>query len=136
MTRVKIVTTDGVVEGLADEQVRRFFSLPYAAPVTPDRRFREPEPVEKWQGVRDATRPGPCAPQSPLREAEIDLDRLMGVPGPIGPDYLTLNVHAPAEGDRRPVMVFIHGGSFGTVFGLKRKIMILNDRINLFQGYF
>ena len=112
MTRVKIATTDGVVEGLADAQVRRFFSLPYAAPITQERRFREPQPVEKWQGIRDATRPGPCAPQSPLREAEIDLDRLMGVPGPSGPDYLTLNLHAPLKGEGRPVMVFIHGGSF------------------------
>lgn len=112
MIPVQITTTDGVVEGLADDHIRRFFSLPYAAPITQERRFREPQPVEAWQGVRDATVSGPCAPQRPVREAEIDLDRLMGTPGPGGPDYLTLNVFTPKIAERRPVMVFVHGGSF------------------------
>lgn len=112
MTRVQIKTTDGVVEGLEDGRIRRFFSVPYAAPITQERRFHQPEPVEPWTGVRDATVPGPCAPQSPVREAEIDLASLMGKVDASGPDYLTLNLFTPTAAQNRPVMVFIHGGSF------------------------
>jgi para-nitrobenzyl esterase len=44
---------------------------------------------------------------------DIDIEALMGRPTPEGPDYLTLNIYAPeSETAGRPVMVFIHGGSF------------------------
>jgi para-nitrobenzyl esterase len=113
MQRVQVEVTGGSAEGYEDGAVRRFFSLPYAAPMTDERRLRAPQPVETWQGVRDATRPGPRAPQSATPPADIDIEALMGKPGPEGGDYLTLNVYAPARASAaRPVMVFIHGGSF------------------------
>ena len=116
MQPVQIDLPEGVAQGAAQDGVRRFYSLPYAAPMTDERRFRAPEPALPWEGVRDATRPGPRAPQNPTSPAEVDVDALMGVPGPEGGDYLTLNVFAPdtfdAADSRRPVMVFIHGGSF------------------------
>lgn len=103
---------DGLVEGTSDGAVRGFFSLPYAAPLTDERRFRAPQPVERWSGLRDATRPGPSAPQNPPADVGIDLDGIFGPPVPDGPDYLTLNVWTPEGAQGRPVMVFIHGGSF------------------------
>ena len=110
---VRITLPDGMAEGVADAGVRRFYSLPYAAPITPERRFRVPQPVERWEGVRDATRPGPRAPQPDLPANELDIVPLMGLPTGDGPDYLTLNVFAPEQAATpRPVMVFIHGGSF------------------------
>jgi para-nitrobenzyl esterase len=113
MQRIQATLTDGIVEGTVDQGIRRFFSLPYAAPMTDERRFRAPAPVERWEGVRDASLPGPCAPQNPTPSIEIDIDSLMGKPAPEGEDYLTLNVYAPNDdGEARPVMVFIHGGSF------------------------
>jgi para-nitrobenzyl esterase len=112
-TPLHINLPEGVAEGVADSGVRRFYSLPYAAPMTSERRFRRPDPPLPWEGVRDATRPGPRAPQSPTPPADIDVEPLMGPPGPEGGDYLTLNVFAPENADGlRPVMVFIHGGSF------------------------
>ena len=111
--RTKITTADGVLEGVAEGAVRVFYSVPYAAPLTPDRRYREPQPVQPWAGVRDATAPGPRAPQNPIPALDIDMEAVIGAEGPPGPDYLTLNVFAPADGsERRPVMVFVHGGSF------------------------
>ncbi len=111
--RVRVTLQDGTVEGQLKEGVRSFFSVPYAAPLTQERRFREPQPVETWQGVRDATRPGPSAPQSRPKPMDIDLDAFIGTAQATGPDYLTLNVFAPqADLGGRPVMVFIHGGSF------------------------
>lgn len=114
MLVTRISYAHGEAQGLADNGVRRFLSLPYAAPLTDERRFREPQPVDPWQGVRDATKPGPSAPQ-PVAAAstEIDLGSLMGPKVPDGPDYLTLNVFTPdGEPQGRPVMLFIHGGSF------------------------
>ena len=113
MQPIRIGLSDGSVEGSAAGGVRRFYSLPYTAPITPERRFRVPQPVERWEGVRDATTAGPRAPQPDLPANELDITPLMGAPGPAGPDYLTLNVFAPEQdGPPRPVMVFIHGGSF------------------------
>jgi para-nitrobenzyl esterase len=111
--RVQVNLPDGIVEGYIETGVRRFFSLPYAAPMIDENRFRAPQPARPWQGVRDATRPGPCAPQSPTPPSDLDITALMGVPDLGGPDYLTLNVYAPdQQTGSRPVMVFIHGGSF------------------------
>lgn len=113
MQPVQISLPEGLAEGLMTDGVRRFYSLPYAAPMTEERRFRAPEPALSWTGVRDATGPGPRAPQSPTAPAEIDVEALMGPALPEGGDYLTLNVFAPEHANgAAPVMVFIHGGSF------------------------
>lgn len=113
MLVTRITYADGEAEGMADGGVRRFISLPYAAPLTAERRFREPQPVERWDGVRDATKPGPSAPQPAPAEAEIDLGSLTAPKVADGPDYLTLNMFTPDGAPHdRPVMVFIHGGSF------------------------
>jgi para-nitrobenzyl esterase len=113
MPRIRVNLPDGIVEGVAQDSIRRFYSIPYAAPMTEARRFRAPELVERWDGVRDATVAGPRAPQNPSPPADIDIEALMGKPGPEGGDYLTLDVYAPdIDGASRPVMLFIHGGSF------------------------
>lgn len=101
-----------MVQGTSENGVRRFLSLPYAAPLTDVRRFRAPQPVEPWTGIRDATRSGPSAPQNHGEFPGIDMAALMGAPDPAGPDYLTLNLWTPEGAAKRPVMVFIHGGSF------------------------
>ncbi len=113
MNSSRVTVPEGVIEGLVEGGVRRFLSVPYAAPLTDERRFREPQPVEPWQGVLDATQAGPGAPQKRSSFAGIDSAALLGDSTLTGPDYLTLNIWTP-EGNlqKRPVMVFIHGGAF------------------------
>ncbi|MET0493283.1 MAG: carboxylesterase family protein [Actinoplanes sp.] len=89
-----------------------FHSVPYAAPPVGAHRFTAPRPHEPWTAVRDATQPGPTAPQ-PLRDSfgTLDLSPYFGPGWRRGADYLTADIWAPAHGPA-PVLVFVHGGGF------------------------
>ncbi|MED7929542.1 carboxylesterase family protein [Nonomuraea sp. LP-02] len=108
-----VVTTQGAVRGLLRDGTTVFLNIPYAAPPTGAARFAAPRPHAPWDGVRDATEPGPTAPQAERRLGSLDMTPYFG-PGWIpGEDFLTVNVWTPAaSGERLPVMVFVHGGGF------------------------
>lgn len=77
---------------------------------------------EPWDGVRDATAPGPNAPQSERKLGSVDMSPYFGTGWSRGEDYLTVNVWTPAAGGGDlPVMVFVHGGGF--VAGSTRSMM-------------
>lgn len=102
----------GRIEGFRSDGICRFLGIPYGAPPVGPNRFREPQPAEHWEGVRDATRPGPSAFQKHKDFPVIDVAPLIGDNLEYGDDYLTLNIWAPEDAEARPVMVFIHGGGF------------------------
>jgi para-nitrobenzyl esterase len=58
-----ITTADGVVRGYRGRRVLRWRSIPYAAAPVGDLRFRAPQPVVPWTGVREATAFGFAAMQ-------------------------------------------------------------------------
>ena len=109
----QVVRTDcGAVRGLPVPGGSVFRGIPYAAPPTGPRRYRPPQSPPRWDGVRPATRFGPVCPQSPPTDQPGPF-RALSTPGPRDEDCLYLNVWAPAPDDQpRPVMVWIHGGSF------------------------
>ncbi|MDP9406785.1 MAG: carboxylesterase family protein, partial [Actinomycetota bacterium] len=104
-------TSAGAVRGEQEYGYRTFEGIPYAAPPTGEQRFRPPQPVQPWSGVRDATEPGSAC-------AQIQRSRFTGS---LDEDCLSLNVTTPADPNRRgrglPVMVWIHGGSFNAGTG-------------------
>jgi para-nitrobenzyl esterase len=103
-------TVHGPVGGHADDDgVLSFLGIPYAAPPVGPRRFRPPVPPPPWTDARYGREYGPTAPQA--RAAGPVAQLLPGEPIP-GDDYLNLNVWTPDPDGARPVMVFIHGGSF------------------------
>ncbi len=103
-----VETIQGKLRGTQDDGLSVFRGVPFAAPPVGDLRFRAPQPHPAWEGVREATEFGAIAIQQP-NEA---LDRMMGgAPQPQREDCLFLNVWTPGlDDEKRPVMVWIHGG--------------------------
>ena len=60
-----VETADGKVRGLMSGGIAVFKGLPYGASTAGANRFRPPQPVKRWAGVRDALDYGPIAPQVP-----------------------------------------------------------------------
>jgi len=101
-------TTAGEVVGfIGDHGARTWLGIPFAQPPVGALRWRAPQPPEPWEGTRETIVPGSMCPQKPSPLA-----------APSGPDAgavgsedcLYLNVWAPANAARLPVMVWIHGG--------------------------
>ena len=105
-------TASGQLKGVCSSGICKFLGIPYAQPPIGPNRFREPQPVAAWSGVRDATEAGPCAPHLISDFPQIDVAPLVGTGSLKGGEYLTLNVWTPANIEGRPVMVWIHGGGF------------------------
>ena len=100
-----VQTALGSVRGVVTPDHRLFAGIPYAAPPIGPLRWQPPAPAPPWPGVRDATRPGPRCMQA---STDLELGRHTDE------DCLSLNVWTPpvSQDERRPVMVWIHGGSF------------------------
>ena len=95
----------GTLLGVMQDDARAFLGVPYAAPPIGENRFRPPQPAIPWSDVRDAAGVGSQCPQT---------FSLAGAGG--DEDCLFLNVWAPkADGKKKAVMVWLHGGAF--IFG-------------------
>lgn len=109
-----VQTSLGAVRGetvTENEQTAWIYrGIPYAAPPVGDLRWKAPQPAAAWEGELDATEwPNRC-PQG---------ESSMGTGGAISEDCLYLNVVTAAESsdEKRPVMVFFHGGGLTTGTG-------------------
>jgi len=103
---LQIKTADGVLEGNDESGVYSFKGIPFAAPPVGAFRWKEPQPVEKWTGVRKADKFGPRAMQRPVF-GDMNF-RSNGM----SEDCLYLNVWTPAKSldEKLPVLVYFYGG--------------------------
>lgn len=138
-------TSPGAVAGRTspDGKVRIFEGIPYAAPPVGNLRWKAPQPVPVWKGVRQAANFG-----ARCMQGNIFGDMNFRDDGP-SEDCLYLNVWTPAKdaNARLPVMVWIYGGGFaagssseprqdGTMLAKKGVVVVsMNYRLGLF-GFF
>ena len=137
-----VETSNGPVRGLDEDGIHVFKGIRYAAPPVGDLRFKPPVPPEPWSEPVDAYEYGNRAMQGTGP----------GEPAPgvqkTDEDCLFINVWTPGlDGNKRPVMVWLHGGGFSAGSGgdsfcngknLSRKgdvvVVTVNHRLNVF-GY-
>jgi len=103
----------GSVEGKLEGEVRVFEGLPYALPPVGPARWMAPVPPTTWSGRRQATDFAPACVQPVGGPPSIYTDP----PAKMSEDCLFLNVWAPANAKKAPVIVWIHGGALLGGFG-------------------
>ena len=112
---LRVPTTEGPVVGtwqeategdVGEDDVRAFLGIPYAADTGGANRFAPPAPAPSRDEDFQATEFGLSCPAT---SSPLDL---IFRPGEEGEDCLRLNIWAPAGNERKPVMVWIHGGGY------------------------
>src|ERR1035441_9893016 len=106
----RVKTANGILESTdaPKDGVRSFKGIPFGQPPVGDLRWREPQPVKNWNGVRKADQFGPRCVQRTSAGADYWF-RSNGM----SEDCLYLNVWTPAKSgkEKLPVLLYIFGWS-------------------------
>lgn len=110
---VQVSIENGIIEGNYDTHtgIQRFFGIPFAKPPVGELRWKAPQPLDNWEGVKETKKFGP-RPMQTMVFGDMH-SRSNGV----SEDCLYLNVWTPAKMDTKdlPVLVYFYGG--GNVAG-------------------
>lgn len=140
-------TANGQVSGVASEgqSIHVYKGIPYAAPPVGELRWQPPQPAAAWEGAREASKFSDACEQAPYPKGSL----YYRPPEPMSEDCLYLNIWTGAQSskERRPVMVWIHGGALtrgsgavevynGAALAKKGVVLVtINYRLGIF-GFF
>ena len=137
----------GYVQKVGAKPVHTYKGVPYGASTAAPRRFMPPVKPEPWTGVRETVEFGPRPPQARGGRGLVPEVDVMEWKGPMSEDCLHLNVWTSGvkDGQKRPVMVWLHGGGYdrgsanfsqydGVNLAGKHDVVMVgvNHRLNLF----
>lgn len=144
-------TEGGEIQGILSETdgVYIYKGIPYAAPPVGELRWKEPQPVIPWEGIKVADTYGPAAMQPPRQPGSFYYREFFTDDGhQNSEDCLYLNVYTPAPGKtdaRLPVAMYIHGGAFASGYCYEKQflggeewvkhgviLVTINYRLNIF----
>ncbi len=116
MKELRIETECGKLKGLEDDRCRRFLGVPFATA----ERFQYAVPVGHWDGVLDATKPGPACPQNRAVHEHLEhptrrfykREYREGLDFTYDENCLNLNIFTPKDAKDAPVVVYFYGGGF------------------------
>lgn len=116
-------TQYGKVQGYMSRDVYTFLGVRYGASTEGANRFMPPKEPEPWEGVMPALVYGYCAPQNdPNYANNAGVWRDHWNYSNLSEDCLFLNVWTKglADGKKRPVMVWFHGGGYAAGNGIEQ----------------
>ncbi|MDB5670450.1 MAG: carboxylesterase/lipase family protein [Alphaproteobacteria bacterium] len=111
-TPVVVKVAQGRLRGVEAGGIRYFRGVPFAKPPVGPLRFRQPQPMQPWTGIRPALANPPASLQ-PNVQLEAPSQ---------GEDCLYLNIWAPAAPGPHPVYVYIHGGGNSSGYSLEHRV--------------
>ncbi|MES2518603.1 MAG: carboxylesterase family protein [Bacteroidota bacterium] len=109
-----VKTENGEIEGYTNQGLRIFKGIPFAAPPVGEFRWKAPQPVKSWEGIKKCIAFG----ASPMQASPVPFmcwsEEFLIPKEPISEDCLYLNVWSGAKSnkEKRPVFVYIYGGGF------------------------
>lgn len=141
----------GKIQGIPTKTsgVSVFRGIPYAAPPVGDLRWKSPQPVIPWKGVKVADTYGPAAMQPPRQPGSFYYKEFFTDDGhKNSEDCLYLNIYTTAPGKTKaglPVAMYIYGGAFATGYSYEKQflggeewakhgviLVTINYRLNIF----
>lgn len=118
----QVKTLNGIIEGLEETGVKIFKSVPFAAPPTGENRWKAPQQVVSWEGIRKAHNFGP----NPMQEPVFG-DMMFGTKE-MSEDCLYLNVWTPTteQNANLPVFIYFNGGGLYAGSGSELDMQVWN----------
>lgn len=110
---VQVKVENGLIEGNYNTQdgIQTYFSVPFAKPPVGELRWKAPQPLDNWEGVKQTKTFGPRPMQT------LVFGDMKSLSAGVSEDCLYLNIWTPATRNTKdlPVLVYFYGG--GNVAG-------------------